>query len=349
MKIPMQFSRYLAAGMLLFLTCGVARAENIIRQTMLNSGLQYDLVTSDDEGSSIAFLPMAEGGSSFELYAYGSAWDNNLYFLDRKVVGHYLPQASIEITTGDAFHDWFNSDQPPRTRADKPYTLAISVSGLLADPEVPRAAQEVLYTHLGQNYEDTYTPNGNSEYIISSYYMGNQDPSFTPIYTSLTPMAPTKAMGIETFTISSLTDETVTESSILANEMLIVWPVSEAEVRGISDGDVIRDSLPNLIGKYEDLYPLSYTYMQIYPGPAELGKVGTVFGSSVRWHNTIVPQNEVVGIENWENMIPQDGQYTIEIITITPFDNWTPERLDYVTFTVNRKVTVNGQVITSEK
>lgn len=336
-------------ALLALLATSDLRGENIIRQTMLDSGLQYQLITSQDQGSDTAFLPMNAGGSSFELYAYGSAWDTNLYFLDRKVVGHYLPTATIDIQTQDWYHDWFDASQPPRTRADKPYTLAISVSGLTADPTAPRAAQEVLYTHLGQNYEEDYVPGDNVEYILASYYMGNQSPNFTPVYTLLTPMAPTKAMGIETFTISSLTDETVTESSILANEMLVVWPVSEASIAGIEEGETIRDSLPNIVARYVDLYPLSWTYMQIYPGEEALGTVGEVFGGSIRWHNTIVPQNEVVGIENWEDMIPNDGTYTVEVLTLTPFDNWAPERLAHLTFSVNRKVTVNGQVITSEK
>lgn len=339
----------LAAAVVVCALAGQARAENIIRQTQLHNGLTYDIVTSADSGSHNAKMPMEPGGSVFELYAYGSAWDTNLYFLDKKVVGHYLPQASIDIQTGDAYHDWWNPQAPPRTRADKPYQLAISVSGLTADTTAPRAAQEVLYTHVGQNYDDTYTPNGNGEYVINSFYMFNQEPSFSPVYTSLTPMAPTKAMGIEKFTITSLTDATITEPSILDEEYLIVWPVSEASIDGLVNGMTLRDSLPNIVVRYEDLYPLSYTYVQIYQGAPQLGASGNPFGSSIRWHNTIVPQNEVVSIENWEDMIPADGQYTIEVITLTPFDNWQAERLAYLTFNVNRKVRVNGQVITSEK
>lgn len=349
MKLITAFTRGVIAAAVFLASSVDLTADNIIRQTMLDSGLQYQLITSEDQGSDIAYLPMTGGGASFELYAYGSAWDENLYFLDRKVVGHYLPSASIQIQTQDWYHEWFDVSQPPRTRADKPYTLAISVSGLTTDPTAPLAAQQVLYTHLGQNYQQDYVPVDNPEYILASYYMGNQSPDFTPVYTLLTPMAPTKAMGIETFTISSLTDETVTESSILANEMLVVWPVSDASIGGIQDGQVIRDTLPNIVANYHDLYPLSWTYMQIYEGEESLGTVGQIFGGSIRFHNTIVPQNEIVGIENWEDMIPSDGTYTIEVLTITPFDDWATERLAHLTFSVNRKVTVNGQVITSEK
>ena len=362
MKINLTRFAMAMIALVLFWSTKPASAENIIRQTVLETGgdgddgdgddgtgVQYDIVTSADTGRSIAFLPLDEGGASFELYAYGSAWDDKLYFLDRKVIGHYMPEASITIQTEDRAHEWFNPNNPPRTRADKPYTLAISVSGLLSGPEVPEYTREVLYSHLGQNYDETYTPNANPEYVITSFHMGNQQPSFTPVYTRLTPMAPTKAMGIETFTLSTKPDATVPVSSILDEEMLIVWPVSEAIIEGFEDGMQIRDNLPNIMVRYQDLYPLSMTYIQIYPGPAELGTVGQVFGSSMRWHNTTVPQNEVISIENWEDMIPDEGEYTIEVLTITPFDNWAPERLAHVTIKVNRKVTINGQVVTSEK
>ncbi|MCB1234517.1 MAG: hypothetical protein KDM91_05555 [Verrucomicrobiae bacterium] len=328
----------------------ILRAEdNIIRQTQLESGIQYDLVTSNNTGSAYSFMPIEEGGASYELYAYGSAWDTNLYFLDRKVIGHYLPRARITINTQDMWHDWFHPGLPPRTRADKPYTLAIKVWGLTDDDDAPLAAQKVLYTHVGQNYDETYTPNGNAEYVVNSFHMFNQEPNYTPVYTALVPMAPTKAMGIEKFTISSLADETIPETSILAEEMLTVWPVSEAFIDGVETGMTIRDSLPNLIIRYSDLYPLSWTYVQIYKGAPQLGKSGAIFNTTPRWHNTIVPQSEVLSIENWESMIGTDGQYTIEVVTITPFNNWQPERLSHVSFNIDRNVNVNGQVVTSEK
>lgn len=341
----------IAAAVCLLPRTGLGQSSNtnIIRQTNLQNNLQYDIVTSAGTGSGTSFMPMQEGGASFELFAYGSAWDTNLYFLDRKVLGHYLPRATITIQTQDWYNDWFGSNMPRRTRADKPYQLQISVSGLVTDPAAPAAAKSVLYTHVGQNYNATYTPGTNPKYTISSFYMGNQSPSYTPVYTRLTPMAPTKAMGIEQFTISSLADETVTQTSILANEMLIVWPVTEATIEGVANAGTIRDSLPHLVIQYKDLYPLSYTYVQIYSGAPALGRTGTVFGSSIRWHNTIVPQNETISIENWEDMIPVDSQYTIEVVSQTPFNNWAPERLAYKTFTVNRLVRVNGQVVTSEK
>lgn len=326
------------------------RAENLIRQTLLKSGVQYDLYTNDDSGSDTSYHPMESGGSSYELYARGSAWDTTFYFLDRKVVGFYLPQATVTIQSEDWTEGWFSNSVIQRTRADKPYSVAIKVWGLTPDdPLAPDAARQVLYTHTGQNFKSSYVPDGNGEYALASYLMGNSDPVLTPVYTLLTPMAPTKAMGVERFTISTLTDETITASSILQEKTILVWPVSEAVIEGIEPGFEIRDNLPNIVVHYKDLYPISLTYMQIYKGSENLGTVGTIVPTSLRWHNTIVPQNEIISLENWENLIPEDGTYTIEVLSITPFDNWEPERMAHVTFSVNRVLKLNGQVITSEK
>ncbi len=324
-------------------------SENIIRQIQLSTGLQYDFVTTEGNGSAVSHLPVIPGGVSYELFAKGSAWDTNVYFLDRKVVGFYLPQGDIQIISEDQSHLDLGENAVQRTRADRPYSLAITVSGLTPDDsDAPDAARQVLYTHTGHNFDTTYTPNGNDEYIISSFYMGNSNPELTPVYTQLTPMAPTKAMGVERFTLSTLTDETVTESSILDEEMILVWPVSEAAITGIEPGYEIRDSLPKLLVYYQDLYPLSLTYVQIYAGGEALGTVGTVLPGSLRWHNTTVPQSEVISIENWEDYIPNEGVYTMEVLSVTPFHSWQPERLAHVSFTVNRKLRINGQLITSE-
>ncbi len=327
-----------------------ARSENIVRQTQLSSGVQYDFITGNDQGTAQSSLPIEEGGASYELFARGSAWDTNLYFLDRKIVGFYLPKSEIILETEDQTHEWAGANGVRRTRADRPFSVAIRVWGLTPnDPEAPDAAKKTLYTHTAQNYDDTYTPNGNAEYTLASYYMGNSNPEITPVYTQLTPASPTKAMGIERFTVSTLKDETVRQTSIVDEKMLIVWPISEAFIEGMEPGAKIRDNLPKIIVRYKDLYPASLSYMQIYKGPENLGTVGTLIPSTQRWHNTTVPQNEVISLENWENLIPEDGTYTLEILSCTPFDNWQPERLSSVTFSVNRKIKLNGQVTTSEK
>lgn len=324
-----------------------APGENIIRQTVIKTSLTYDMITDADSGRAIAKFGVGRDGTIFELFARGTAWDTNLYFLDRKVVGFYMPQATIQVATADAWTKMTTGI--PTTRADKPFTLAISVSGLTTDPTAPLAARQVLYTRVGQNFTDSYVPESNLQYTLTSMHMGNSSPSYTPVYTALTPMAPTKCMGLERFTISSLPDETVTASSILAEACLLVWPVPEASFRGIANSDLFRDNLPRFSIVYKDLYPVSLTYAQIYAGSPVLGTVGTFIDGSMRWHYTTVPQNEVITVNNWDSLIPRDGSYTIEVLCMTPFDSWATERLASVTFSVNRNVMIRGQVTTMER
>ncbi|MFT5469143.1 MAG: hypothetical protein ACI8UO_004258 [Verrucomicrobiales bacterium] len=345
----MKTSPLLALSVLavLFASASPARAENIIRQTLLDSGIVYDLFTDLDSGNAISNHPLSGGGACYELFARGTAWDTNLYFLDKKVVGFYLPQGAIQVHSEDL---WTQATTGiPTTRADKPFTLSITISGLTDDHSAPHSARHVLYTRVGQNFTESYVPEGNPEYTIASFHMDNAAPNFTPVYTLLTPMAPTKAMGIERFTLSSLPDETIPAASILDEARVLVWPVSEASFEGIADGTTIRDNLPRFSVIYKDLYPVSLTYAKIYPGSPVLGAGGTTINGSIRWHWATVPQNEVITVDNWENLIPEDGIYTIEVLHMTPFDNWATERLSTVTFDVNRKITVRGQVTTMEK
>lgn len=329
-------------------TASTASAENIIRQKLLGSGVVYDFFTDADAGNAISYHPLTNNaGASYELFARGTAWDTNLYFLDRKVVGFYMPEGNIQVQTQDSWTRMTTGI--PTTRADKPFTLSVSVSGLTSDPSAPEAARKVLYTRVGQNFTASYVPEGNAPYTVTSLQMGNTSPNYTPVYTLLTPMAPTKAMGIERFTLSTLPSPSIPASSILNEAQLLVWPVSEAVFRDIEQGALIRDRLPRFSIEYKDLYPVSYTYAKIYAGPPALGSAGTVIAGSARWHFTTVPQNEVITVENWENHIGSDGVYTVDVLHLTPFDNWSTERLASLTFTVKRQVTIRGQVTTREK
>lgn len=318
-------------------------AQNLIRQTILSSGVRYDYLTSSDTGSLYAWIPKGPGDTyekaSFELFAKGSAWDNNVYFLDKKVLGFYLPKATVRVVSQDPAI-------PVRTRADKPYQLQITTSGMTTDADAPLSAQKVLFTHTGINFTGKYVQGDNVEYLMNSFYTGNVSPSYTPVYTRLVPMAPTKAMGIERFTVSSLSDSGTSTTSILASQQLIVWPVTEATVTGVIEGETIKDFLPNLRIELKDLYPKSTTYVQMYRGAPALGTLGDVILSTLRVHDTVVPQNEIITLTNWDNFLVDDGVYTLEVITETPFDGGAPERLAYVSFNVKRNIMVRGQATT---
>jgi hypothetical protein len=58
-----------------------------------------------------------------------------------------------------------------------------------------------------------------------------------------------------------------------------------------------------------------------------------------------VPQDKVFVLKDYEAVFDSDGTWTMELLTATPFGI---DRLDYVSFTVNRTINVNGTVTTIE-
>ena len=98
-----------------------------------------------------------------------------------------------------------------------------------------------------------------------------------------------------------------------------------------------------------DPYPDSVTYAQIYKGQPELGTSGRIIGSSVVSFNTYAPQDAVVPLTVSDADIKEDGTYTIEVLTVTPFDERRPERVTYVTFEIDRTIKVNGTLATADK
>src|SRR5690606_28346027 len=94
-------------------------------------------------------------------------------------------------------------------------------------------------------------------------------------------------------------------------------------------------------------YPDSVTYVQIYMGEPELGRVGTVIVSSVVYFNTYAPQNAVVPLTVPDAALGTDGTYTSEVLTVTPFDTHVPERVAHVSLQLDRTIQVRGNLANS--
>jgi len=54
-----------------------------------------------------------------------------------------------------------------------------------------------------------------------------------------------------------------------------------------------------------------------------------------------------VPLTNLDDFIDKDGIYTIEVVTVTPFNNRQPERLAYASFEIDRTVEVRAGLTTS--
>ena len=156
-----------------------------------------------------------------------------------------------------------------------------------------------------------------------------------------------KERGEEIFRAFALPDANLDWLQI-ASGRVQVWPIADVLISGMVPGQKVTRSLPNITVSLTDVYPDSTTTVQIYKGSQALGTEGEQIEGSRISFNSIVPQDAQILVRNWDKYAVDDGIYTLEVITVTPIDNRAPERLAWLTFEVDRTITVNGSSTTSE-
>ncbi|MGD9417974.1 MAG: hypothetical protein Q7R22_003475 [Verrucomicrobiota bacterium JB025] len=317
-----------------------------IRQQQQVTGTIWDMPV-ELVGESLSPMNIEAGGSLFQLWAIHTSEATD-YLLDQKLVGAYLPAATLSITTGDPT---LASGGIPRTRADQPFYLHTNVSGLLSPgDEIPDAATKVLLEHYAKDYPETFSLSRTEVLadgpIDSGYITENGTQTITFPTTSLTGADPTKVSGEEHFLIHALADEDNDYSQTeLASAMIQIWPVADGSISGITDNQTIDLQVPDLTVTLNDLYPNSTTYLQIYPGAPSLGTTGTKLPGSVLVLDQDKSESRVLTVENWGSVVTDDTQHTIELITVTPFGT---ERLATVTFGANRVLKVRAMITNME-
>ncbi|MGB6220237.1 hypothetical protein [Haloferula sp.] len=310
---------------------------NFIRQNQVKSGVVWDMPV-DPEGQSPSALVLEENGALFQLWTIQQSNFKD-YLLDQKVVGTYLPSAQIRITTADPY------PHVHRTRADQPFTVEIEVSGLLGGAGVPDAAKRVLTEHHlapytpGQSSIDPRIATGGTP-SSSGFITSNGTTVLNFTSSSLPAGDPTMALGEEHFVVHSLPDLDAPQTQIASN-FVQVWPVASASIEGLQPGETVRFSAPPLQLHLHDLYPSSTTYLQIYPGAPQLGVTGRKIDGSILVIDQDTKEDRILAITDWEGAFESEGEYTMEIITETPFG---PERLTYLSFQVDRVLAVNAQI-----
>jgi hypothetical protein len=160
----------------------------------------------------------------------------------------------------------------------------------------------------------------------------------------------TNAVGAETFT-ASIQSASGAALNQLASAEVVVWPVASAALIGIESGQRYFGFPKTNNNIITNAYPTSTTYAQIYKGQESLGTVGIVIPDSTREFDTDTPQNATISsleLESLSEQLPDDGIYTVEVLTVTPFNGGAPERLAHVSFEVHRTITMNAMVATME-
>ena len=313
-------------------------------------------------GTQLSNLAINPGGARFDLWTIKSA-PLTEYLLDSSYVGTYIPIASVVVDTEDNYGKDLTATGPVpvnlpamlrRTRADRPFTVYVTVSGLLngATDPVPSKSVKLLRhvqsygTGVGIGLDRTQATLKTQSSIAVN---GLQTLSYA--LTGIAGANLNKLRGEERFSVFSLADYQAPESQ-LASQFIQVWPVADATISGITQDQVVRFAMPSITLAYNDLYPGSQTYAQVYKGEQAAGKTGVVLPGSPKLNTSSEPESVLLTPTNYDHVFNSDGRWTIELLTVTPFGT---ERLRtaagtsaYVTFTLDRTIEVNGTFTTIE-
>lgn len=316
--------------------------SNFIRQTQYPSGVQWD-ATVAASGSQLSALAIDPGGAKFDLWTVLSTPLTN-YLLSSVYVGTYIPVASVTVASEDT------TGVIPRTRADKPFTVTVTVSGLLNGATDPEPSKSVKFLRHVQSYGATgdgiNLDRTQASLLTQASINANGTQTFTYTLTSIPGANRAKVRGEERFSIYSLEDYQAPESQI-DSKFIQVWPVTDGNLAGIATNDLIKTTMPQLTLTHNDIYPGGTVYTQIYKGNAVLGTTGSVIEGSSWVNTTDLPVNKTLVIpgDKYDRLVATDGRYTIEMLCSTPFGI---DRLAYVSFDVNRMIEVNGTFTTIE-
>ena len=313
---------------------------NFIRQVQLPSGVIWD-ASVPPTGEQATVLPINPGGARFELWTVTSSPLAG-YLLDTRYVSAFVPEVSLRILTEDP-HPGI-----PRTRADRPFAVAITVSGLVLSADAPASARSATILRHVQAYPADSTGEGidRNQAPLHSQALLSQNGSTTLSYAinAVPGNNRAKVRGEERFSAFSLADA-FGPAAQLASQTLQIWPVADGRIEGLPSGTVIRSLVPEITLVLNDLYPESRTFMQAYPGPPQLGKTGTVLPGSSLILNENTPQSRVLRVQQYDAVLDSDGEWTIELLTETPFGI---DRLATTTLTLDRTIRINTNLNTLE-
>lgn len=324
-------------------SCVEITYTNFVRQFQLPSGVQWDMSVAavSPDGGTLSPLAINPGGARFELWTVKSS-PLTSYLLDTKYVGTYVPLASVVIRSEDSYVNI------PRTRADRPFYVDVTVSGLLSGATDPTPSKSVTLMRHVQSYGVGGTgltiDRAQATLLSQAVVATNGIQTLTYAVNSVPGADRAKVRGEERFSVFSLADYQAPASQ-LASQFIQFWPVADGTIAGITQGQVIRAAMPQITLTLNDLYPNSRTYAQAYKGSPVLGTTGTVVPGSNLVVNDSVPSSRVLLASNYDSAFDSDGLWTMELLTVTPFGI---DRLAYVSFTLDRTIELNGSFTTIE-
>ncbi|BCU75394.1 hypothetical protein [Luteolibacter sp. LG18] len=352
---------------------GTARGQDLVRQIQTVNGqtVIYDTPVNSTDGTILSKpispntifqlysqvdIPASGGlglflgatvldlGLELSLSLFGQNASMKFVKVDETTIGTYMPSVTIQALSEDPH-------VPARTRADKPYGMRIQISGLQSDPSAPDYAKKVQVRRSYQNYDPLIyaatAASANGEFADAITFQQNGTFVDNAILQRLPTDKPTKAVGQETFTVYTHPDAGSPQSQFAAATVQI-WPVATSVITGIDPTRTYQAPPTGGSVQLTDLYPKSVSYVQVYRGTPALGTTGIPLGATVVAYDSSVPQNAMLTITGLDAAVTEDGTYTLEVLTITPFNSGAPERLAYTTFKLDRTIQVNGNMVTAE-
>ena len=286
---------------------------NFIRQIQQGTGIVWDRQVAPT-GEALSELATESNGSLFQLWTIDQTKGQD-YLIDQKLVGNYLPAAELKITTLDP------NGRMPRTRVDQPFTVEINVAGLLTGCDFPLTASKILLEQhtasypTGQSSLDPTKVLANAPF--ASGYIGDNGRTVLKFpASSLKASDPTKAIGEEHFVVHALMEGRASQTQI-ASASVQVWPIASGEIKGITNGDVIRSRTPEIELTLTDLYPRSDTSFMLYEGTSVNGVPGTL----VKFYpiNRDASASTVIGLTDLDSKFTKDGTYTVALMSETVY------------------------------
>lgn len=308
---------------------------NFVRQYQQGSGVYWDIQNVAPAGSAASLHPLDETGALFQLWTIEKNTGKD-YLLDQKTVGAYMPKADIKVITGDPYEKY------PRTRADQPFSVHITVSDLLTGASgSPQAASSVLAEHHLAPYAEGQTSISASlatsgKPAGSGYLTENRIFTFDFRQSMLRAPDTGKPIGEEHFVVHALSDGSFAQTQIAAG-FVQVWPVAVGAIEGIRHGERISFHPPRLTLVLEDLYPGSYTRLRAKR--LQSSYEATFERSEFVLAEEPASTDKTIVLTDYGHIFPEDGIYLLELVTTTPFGT---DVLSTVTVPVDRTLEVRA-------
>jgi len=316
----------------------------LIRQIMHPSGIAYDMM-AEGSGETLAALPINPGFATFQLWAVKTTEPVRLDLLDTTTVGSYIPRPEVKIRTEDPYAPL------PRTRADRPFWVDVTVGDLQSDSSAPDISKSVTLSQHVQSYGPTGTgdPLDRTQATLrgQSSITTNGTMALTFTLNSIPGANLAKVRGEERFTVLSKEGTMIdplsglpyaTPAYQLDSQFVQIWPVADGAISGLTQGQILGAGVPQLTLQLNDLYPSSTTWAQVYQGSPQLGATGTTVPYSSIVINDSVPANRTLVLDHYGALFSSNGLWTMELLTQTPFGT---DRLAYVSFSVQRMTIVD--------